>query len=76
MNIKIYGTVESADTNPKREWEFLDEVSTLSKAKQSAKRISKKKKWYEVELQGFNNENEKIHHSYWRNGKLEIDMYI
>jgi len=74
MKVEIYGTTESADINPKRTWEWLGEVASLSKAKEMAKRVSKMKMWHEVELQGFDKEGERAHHSYWRDGKLEIDM--
>lgn len=76
MKVEIYCTTESADTNPRREWDWLGEVHTLTKAKQIAKRVSKMKMWHEVELQGFDEEGERIHHSYWQNGKLEIDMGV
>ncbi len=76
MRVEIYGTTESADVNPRRTWEWLGEVQTLTKAKQTAKRVSKMKMWHEVELQGFDQDDERTHHSYWRNGKLEIDMSV
>jgi len=78
MNTKIfeiYGASESADTNPKRTWKWLGEVKTLTNAKKTAKRVSKMKMWYEVEIRG-EEDNELIHHSYWQNGKLEINMSI
>ena len=74
MKVEIYGTTESADTNPKRTWDLLGEVASLRKAIETAKRVSKMTVWHEVELQGFDKEGEMVHHSYWRDGKLEIDM--
>jgi len=71
---EICGTSESADTNPRREWDWLGEAHTLRKAQAIAKRVSKMKMWHEVELQGFDEEGERVYHSYWQNGKLEIDM--
>ena len=50
MVFEIYGTSESADTNPKRTWDWLGKVGTLSKAKQIAKRVSSMKMWHEVEV--------------------------
>jgi len=73
MEFQIYGTSESADVNPNRTWDWLGEVQTLSKAKQTAKRVSKMKMWYEVEIRG-EKDGETTHHSYWQDGKLEIDM--
>lgn len=32
--------------------------------------------WHEVELQGFDMEGEKVHHSYYKDGKLQIDMSL
>lgn len=75
MVFEIYGTSESADVNPQRTWDWLGEVKTLTKAKQTAKRVSKMKMWHEVEIRGIK-DDELIHHSYWQNGLLEIDMSI
>lgn len=75
MAFEIYGTSESADVNPKRTWDWLSEVKTLTKAKQTAERVSKMKMWYEVEIRGIE-DGELIHHSYWQDGKLEIDMGV
>lgn len=75
MVFEIYGTSESADANPKRTWDWLGEVQTLTKAKQTAKRVSKMKMWYEIEIRGMK-EDEQIHRSYWQGGKLEIDMSL
>lgn len=74
MVFEIYGTSESADVNPNRTWDWLGEVSTLSKAKQTAKRVSVKM-WHEVEVRGIE-DGEQIHHSYWQGGKLAIDMSV
>jgi len=71
----IYGTTVSSDVNPNREWDWIRTVNTLSQAKQTAKRISKMKMWYEVEIRGME-DAELIHHSYWQNGRLEIDMCV
>ena len=75
MKFEIYGTSESADLNPNRTWDWLGSVQTLAKAKQTAKRISKMKMWHEVEIRG-EKDGETIHHSYWQDGKLEIDMAL
>lgn len=75
MEFQIYGTSESADLNPQRSWEWLGELRTLSKAKNTAKRVSNMKMWHEVEVRG-EKEGETTHHSYWRNGRIEIDMML
>lgn len=75
MVFEIYGTSESADVNPRRTWDWLGDVQTLTKAKQTAKRVSKMKIWHEVEIRGIE-DGEQIHHSYWQDGKLEIDMAV
>ena len=75
MVFEIYGTSESAGTNPKRTWDWLGKVGTLSKAKQIAKRVSSMKMWHELEVRGIE-DGEQIHHSYWQGGKLKIDMSV
>lgn len=74
MEFNIYGTTESADTNPKREWKYLVQVKGLKIAEKTARRLSKFSKWHEIELEGFDDEGQKSHHSYWRKGKIFINM--
>lgn len=73
MNINIYGTLESGDDNPRRTWQYLGASNSLPFAKIRARTISKNGKWHEIELRAETN-GETVCHSYWRNGKLEIDM--
>lgn len=73
MNYEVYGTTESADQNPKRNWEWLGEVKTFEKAKETAIRVSLMKMWHEVELR-LVKKGDIEHHSYWQNGKLKIQM--
>jgi len=75
MEFQIYGTSESADLNPQRKWEWLGELKTISKAKETAKKVSRMKMWYEVEILG-EKHGEITHHSYWQNGNLEINMSV
>jgi hypothetical protein len=50
--------------------------TTESEAKKIAKRVSKMKTWHEVEIKGLDKNGEITHHSYWQNGKLQIDMSV
>lgn len=72
MIFEIYGATESPEDNPMRTWEFLTKSKTLIKSIRLAKRYSKK--LHEVEIRG-TKEGETIHHSYWRNGSLEINLF-
>jgi len=73
MEYEISFALESSDKNPRREWTFLTTRNTLGKAKTSAKQVSKEKNVYEVEIR-CENDGDLVHHSFWRNGKLSIDM--
>lgn len=75
-NMKEYiisACTEAADTNSRREWEYISTNETFHRARQGAIRLSKLKTWHETEILGID-EGEIIHHSFWRNGSLHSDM--
>ena len=67
---------ESSDIDPRREWFDVGLRKTPLSAKRKAIRESKKPKVYEAEIIGRDAYGECVYHSYWRNGKLEIDMCV
>lgn len=71
---KISTVTQDIEEFPNREWTKVKEVKSLSIAKKQAITISKKSDIFEAEIIGLDEYDELIHHSYWRNGKLEINM--
>lgn len=73
MIYKISGAKESGDMNPRREWDLIVTARKLKTAKELAIKLTSQ--WYEIEIIGKKNKDSDIeYHSYWRMGKLEIDM--
>lgn len=73
---RISSCTESAGQNSRRAWNKCGTRTTLSAAIRLAKSKSKSPDVYESEVLGYDSIGELIHHSYYRNGRLEIDMSI
>lgn len=67
---------EDADVNPRRDWNFKKSYVSLRDAIKRAKRESKNVQVFEAEVRGYDKDGELIHHSYYCNGILEIDMCV
>lgn len=72
---KVSYCKEDPDVNPNREWIYNSRYFTLNKAIGLAQKLSNEEDVFEVEIRGENTKTgETEHHSFWRNGELEIDM--
>lgn len=69
----VYGTRSSIEDNPRRDWEWLGEETELPKAERLARNISTSRSWHEAEIRGIQR-GETIHHSYWRDGEMFVNM--
>ena len=73
IEFEISGVTKDIEKFPRREWHYLKSKPTLKQAKKVARTKSNMKKWFEIEIRA-EYEGETIHHSFWREGRLEINM--